>query len=97
AGDLAFEPAEMIDVGDNTLADLAGCRGQYRHTTGRHVDDAARIFLPVLQHQPSQKVYFDALMAAALLTQGQDFHSGRLRDRHSGRLICRAATLETHP
>ena len=57
----------MVDIGDDPLADFADDRGDHRHAAGRHVNDLARIFLPVGQHVAAQQVDAHALMAAAFL------------------------------
>ena len=70
ARDLAFEPAEMIDVGDHPFARLAGDRRNQSHAARRHVDDLARKLAPVGQHIAAEQVDPHALMTAAFLRQG---------------------------
>ena len=64
---VAFEPAQMIDIGDDALARLAGDRRDQRHAARRHVDDLAGKLAPVRQHVAAEQVDLDALVAAAIL------------------------------
>ncbi len=65
--DVAFEPAEMIDIGDDALARLAGDRRNQCHAAGRHVDDLTGKFTAVRKHVAAEEIDADALKAAALL------------------------------
>ena len=57
----ALDAADMIDVGNDALADLAAHRRHQRGTAGRHVDDLARILIAVGQHEASKHVDFHTL------------------------------------
>ena len=72
ARDRAFQPAEMVDIGDDALADLPADRRDQRHAAGRHVDDLAREFAPVGQHVAAEQVDAHALVPPALLGVRQD-------------------------
>ena len=67
ARDLAFEAAEMVDIGDDAFADVAAHRRDQRHAAGRHVDDLAGIFAAVRQHVAAEQVDAHALVAPAFL------------------------------
>ena len=82
----AFQPAEMIDIGDDAFADVAADRRDQRHAAGRHIDDLAGKFAAVGQHVAAEQIDADALMAPALLGMRQVCDFG-LRQRHA------AATL----
>ena len=67
ARDLALQPAEMVDIGDDAVADIAGNRRDQGDAAGRHVDDLAGEFAAIRQHVAAQQVDADALMAPAFL------------------------------
>src|SRR5580692_3266541 len=69
ARDVAFEPAQMIDIGDDALARRAAHRRDQRHAPRRHVDDLAGKLAAVRQHIAAEQVDLDALMAAAVLAE----------------------------
>src|ERR1700747_705289 len=54
--DVPFESPEMIDVGDDALARLAGDRRNHCHATGRHVDDLTGEFAAVGKHIAAEKI-----------------------------------------
>src|SRR5262249_2552561 len=91
--DLAFQPAEMIDVGDHPLTRLPRDRRDQGHAAGRHVNDLARKLAPVGQHVAAQEVYLDALMAPAFLGERQNHRFGQ-RQRHRLRSEGVSATVE---
>ena len=62
----AFEPAEIVEIGDDALAVLAGHRRQQGHPARRHIDDLARIFLLVLAHEAAEHGHRHAAVSAAL-------------------------------
>ena len=82
ARDLAFEPAEMVDIGDDAFARLADDRRDQRHAAGRHVHDLAGKLAAVGQHIAAEQVDAHALKAAALLAQ-RSSDSVSLRQRHA--------------
>ena len=69
ARDVAFEPAQMIDVGDDALAGLAGDRRDQCHAAGRHVHHLTGEFAPIRQHIAAEQIDAHALKAAALLAE----------------------------
>ena len=95
ARDLALEPAEMIDIGDDPFARLADHRRHQRHAARRHVDHLAGKFAPVLQHIAAEQVDLDALKAPALFGQRQDFRFGQ-RQGHGSNAACRALWPASH-
>ena len=50
ADDLSFDPADMLEIDDDPLADEALDRHDEREPAGRHVEALARIFLPAREH-----------------------------------------------
>ena len=72
ADDRAFEPADMIDIGDDALARLAAHRADDRHAAGRHVEHLAGEFAPVGQHVAAEQIHAHALEAALLLVRGKN-------------------------
>ena len=75
ARDVAFEPPEMIDVGDYALARLAGDWRNHCHAAGRHVHDLTGEFAAVGKHIAAEKIDADALKAAALLAHRPQLRS----------------------
>ena len=73
--DLAFEPAQMIDIGDDAFAWCAADRRDQRHAAGRHVDDLTGKFAPVRQHVAAEQIDLHALMAAAVLVERPQYPS----------------------
>jgi hypothetical protein len=69
ARDAAFEPAQMIHIGDDALALRGGHGRDQRHAARRHVDDLAGKLAAVRQHVAAGQVDFDALVAAAVLAE----------------------------
>jgi hypothetical protein len=70
--DCAFEPAEVIDIGDHALPRLAGHRRLNGDIARRHVDDLAGEFPPVREHVASQQVDAHALKPASLVIEWED-------------------------
>ena len=66
AGDLAFDAADMVEIGDHAVADIADSGRQQRQPTRRHIDDLARKFAPVRQHVAAEQMHLDALKAPPL-------------------------------
>ena len=56
ACDLAFETAEMVNVGDNPVPDVAAHRRNHGHAARGHVEDLAAIFLAVGQYIAAQEI-----------------------------------------
>src|SRR6185437_8108874 len=79
AGDLALEPAEMVDIGDDAFAGIANHRSDQGYAAGRHVDDLTRKFAPVGEHVAAEQVDLDPLMAPAFLRQRQNPRALQLR------------------
>jgi hypothetical protein len=71
ARNFAFEPAEVIHIGNHPFTRLACDRRDQSHAAGRHIDDLARKFAPVSQHVATEKIYLHALMAPAFLGERQ--------------------------
>ena len=67
AGDLALDPADMVEIGDHAVADIADAGRQQGQSARRHIDDLAGKFAPVRQHVAAEQVDFDALEAPSLL------------------------------
>ena len=68
----AFQPADMVDIGDDALAELRKYRCKHRHAAGRHVYDLARKFAPVRQHVAAEQVHFHTLETAAFFAVRKD-------------------------
>jgi hypothetical protein len=79
ARDLAFEPAEMIGIGDHSFARIAYDRRNHGHAARRYVDHLARKFAAIGQHVASEQVDLDALMPPAFLGPR---HNSRLGHPH---------------
>ena len=73
AGDLALEPAEMIDIGDHPVAELRRPQAPSQNAARRHIDDLAGIFAPVGQHVAAEQIDLHPLVFAALLGERKDF------------------------
>jgi hypothetical protein len=61
AGDPAFDPSDMVEIGDHPVADIADAGREQRQSTRRHIDDLARKFAAIRQHVASQQVNLDPL------------------------------------
>src|SRR5581483_3614735 len=66
AGDAALDPADMVEIGDHAVADIADAGREQRQPTRRHVDDLAGKLAAVGQHVAAQQMHLDALEAPAL-------------------------------
>jgi hypothetical protein len=66
---VAFEPSQMVDIGNDALAGSAGNGGDQRYAARRHVNDLAGKFAAVGQHIAAEQVHAHALVAAAILVQ----------------------------
>ena len=64
---LAFDPADMVEIGDHAVADIADAGRQQSEASRRHIDDLAGKFAAVGQHVAAEQVHLDALKAPALL------------------------------
>ena len=83
AHDLAFDAADMIDVGDHALAHAADDRGGQRQASRRHVLRLAGEFAPVLKHETAEQVDGDALVPASVVLSDKRALAERLlRCRH---------------
>ena len=69
ARDVAFEAAQMIDIGDDAFAGLAAHRRDQGHAAGRHIHDLAGEFPPVGQHVAAEEVDADPLKSPALFAE----------------------------
>jgi hypothetical protein len=65
AGDLALDPADMVEIGDDAVADIADAGRQQRQPSRRHVDDLAGKLTPVRQHVAAEQVNLDPLKTPA--------------------------------
>ena len=72
ARDDAFQPSDMIHIGDDALARLAGDRRDQSHPAGRHIDDLAGKLAPIRQHVAPEQIDLHALESPAFLAQRQD-------------------------
>ena len=72
AGDFALDPADMVEIGDHAVADIADAGRQQRQPAGRHVDDLAGKFAPVRQHIAAEQVHLHPLKAPALFGGRKD-------------------------
>jgi hypothetical protein len=70
AGDLALDAADMVEIGDHAVADIADAGRQQGEAAGRHIDDLARKLAPVRQHIAAEQVHLDPLEAPALFGGG---------------------------
>ena len=66
AGDLAFHPADMIEVGDHAIADIADAWSQQGQPARRHIDNLAGKLTAVGEHVAAKQVDLDPLKASAL-------------------------------
>ena len=57
----SLDAADVVDVGDDPLSDLAGYRSDQGRATGRHVLHLAGILIAVGQHEAAEHVDLDAL------------------------------------
>ena len=67
AGDLALDPADMVEIGDHAVADIADAGRQQGQSARRHVDDLAGKFAAVRQHVAAEQVHLHPLEAPPLL------------------------------
>jgi mannose-6-phosphate isomerase-like protein (cupin superfamily) len=67
AGNLALDPADVVEIGDDAVADIADAGRQQRQSTRRHIDDLARKFAAVRQHITPQQMDLHPLEAPSLL------------------------------
>ena len=72
ADNRAFEPADVIDIGDDALARDAAHRADDRHAAGRHVEHLTGEFAPVGQHVAAEQIHAHALEAALFLVQREN-------------------------
>jgi hypothetical protein len=82
AGDLALDPADMVEIGDHAVADIADAGRQQGQAPRRHIDDLAGVFAPVGQHVAAEQVHLHPLEASPLL--GCRKRRFLLRKRHHG-------------
>ena len=66
ARDLAFDAADLVEIGHDPLADLAPHRRDERYAARRHVDCLAGEFALVLEHVAAEKRDRDALVPTPL-------------------------------
>ena len=66
AGDPALNPADMVEIGDHAVADIADPGRQQGQSTRRHINDLARKFAPVRQHIAPKQMDFHPLEAPSL-------------------------------
>ena len=81
AGDLALDPADMVEIGDHAVADIADAGRQQRQAARRHIDDLAGKLAPVRQHVAAEQMHLDPLKAPPLLG-GRKNRGFLLRKRH---------------
>jgi hypothetical protein len=67
-----FQPPDVIHIGDDAFARLAGDRRDQSHAAGRHIDDLTGKLAPIRQHVAPEQVDLHALEPPALLAQRQD-------------------------
>ena len=77
AGYFAFEPAQVVDIGDDPLTRLTGNRRDQSHPAWRHIGHLAWKLAPVSEHISPKQVDLHALMAATFLCQRQDHRFGQ--------------------
>src|SRR5229473_3179309 len=80
AGDLAFDPADMVEIGDDAIADIADAGRQQGEPPRRHIDDLAWKFAAVRQHIAAEQMNPHPLKTAALFG-GRKYRSF-VRQRH---------------
>ncbi len=68
----SLDAADLVEIGDDSLADLAARFGLEGDAAGRDVDRRAGEFLPVLAHELAGQAHFDALMAPSFVTSRVD-------------------------
>ena len=92
AGDLAFDAADMVEIGDDALADGADALREQRKSAGRHVDDLAGKLAPILQHVAAEQVNLDrAESAGALRLPEELIFYARSSSRHPTTAVSGAA------
>ena len=80
AGDLTFNPADVVQIGDHAIADIADSGRQQGEATRRHIDDLAGKLAPIRQHVAAEQVNLHPLKAAAFF--GGRNYSFFDRERH---------------
>ncbi len=80
--DLTLDPAEMLDVEDDSLADEASHRCHDGDPARGHVEGLARIFLAARQHVAAQERDADALMPPAVDRTGSGMGLGTGAEGH---------------
>src|SRR5882757_1665900 len=65
--DLALDPADMVEIGDYAVADIADAGRQQGKAPRRHIDDLAGKFAPVGQHVAAEQMHLHPLEAPTLL------------------------------
>ena len=71
-GDPALDPADMVEIGDHAITDIADARRQQGEAPRRHIDDLARKLAAVGQHVAAQQVHGNTLMPPPLFRRRQD-------------------------
>src|SRR5262249_24652619 len=66
AGDLALDGADLVELRDHAIADIADAGREQGQAARRHVDYLARKLAPVRQHIAAEQVHLDPLEAPAL-------------------------------
>jgi hypothetical protein len=64
--DLALEPADMVDIGDDAFADLAKIGSHQRRAAWRHIQNLAGKFLLIGEHIAPKQSQIDPLELAFL-------------------------------
>ena len=64
--DLALDPADMVDIGDNRIANFALDRADDISAAWRDAGNLAGKFAPVGKHAPPKQVHLHAPVAAAI-------------------------------
>ncbi len=78
-GDLAFDAADMVEIGDDAVADIADARREQGQPARRHIDHLAGEFAAVGQHVAAKQVDFHPLEAPTFLGGRKKFF---VRQRH---------------
>jgi hypothetical protein len=84
AHDGAFDPADMVDIGDDAFSDPSGDGSRQRNAPRRHVCGLAGIFMLVLEHEAAEEIDLYALMATPVMLPQERALAECLTKRHSG-------------
>ena len=71
ARDDAFEPTDMVDIGNDAFGRFSAHGRDQGHPARRHVDDLAGIFTTIRQHVAPEQIHPDPLKSPAFFAERQ--------------------------